>query len=287
MKAYIHAIGRHNSLQEHTTSDLTLELKELSGKVYRRTDHFIQLAILGAHKACSGRQLDKQTGLIITSGQGNIEVFQKICHQRHINKMLPRPVDFINLLSNAAGFYVAAHLSLQGTNHFVSHHHFPVQMALLSALSTIEQQQDMAMLVGGVDAWHPDRQLHQKLLGRNLQSIPGEGSNWMLLTKQPGDSRGEIRLTLPYLDATGLNHLLNKQASGVFLSFSKKISEKHRAEIINSHAQCLHYWYEETCGTYETLPMYVLNSFLATEQGTMIHIDKHDEQYMVMSVKTR
>ena len=130
---YIHALGIHNTIPDHQLPDLKSELKALSGKVYRRIDHFIQLAIIGAHKAVAGMNLPPQTAIYMTSGQGDIMVFDRIRRQRYFQKMLSKPVDFVNLSSNASGYYVANHLGLEGRNLFLTHHHFPVQMTLLLA----------------------------------------------------------------------------------------------------------------------------------------------------------
>ena len=116
---YIHSTGIHNTMPADGQPDLAAELRTLTGKVYRRSDHFIQLAIIGAHKAAGRLDLPKRTALYLTSGQGNISVFARICAERQINNFLPRPVDFINLLSNSAGFYVASHLGLEGKNLFL------------------------------------------------------------------------------------------------------------------------------------------------------------------------
>ncbi len=160
---YIHAIGTHNTIPDNKLPDLKIELKVLSGKVYRRIDHFIQLAIIGAHKAVAGLETAPQTALYMTSGQGDMMVFDRVRRQRYFEKMLSKPVDFVNLSSNTAAFYVASHLGLNGRNLFLAHYHFPVQMTMLLAQNDINLGKEKAILVGGVDEWVPKPELARKL----------------------------------------------------------------------------------------------------------------------------
>lgn len=283
----IRAMGIHNSVPDKTQPDLASEIKALSGKVYRRTDHFIQLAIIGAHKAACGHELSPQTAMYMTSGQGNISVFERICNQRHVRKQLARPIDFINLLSNSAGFYVASHLGLSGKNLFLSHHSFPVQMALLTAQNDLILGREKAVLIGGVDEWIPDQELARKLLGLDQKTALGEGSNWMLIGPQDEETVATLEVTPQTLDTRQLQQLLASAERGTSLAFSKRFSLGERKKIMRMHTYCRPYSYEESCGYYETLPLYVLNHFLLGEKGQLIHIDVSAGRYMIMQVSNK
>ncbi len=282
---YIHAIGIHNTVPTDTVPDLKAELKALSGKVYRRIDHFIQLAIIGAHKSAQGHTLSPDTAIFMTSGQGNIAVFDRVRDQRYIHKLLPKPVDFINLLSNSAGFYVASHLGLQGKNLFLAHQNFPVQMTMLAAQNDLKLGKQKCVLVGGVDEWISKQDLSKKLLGVDETTVLGEGSNWMLLDTQPQGAMGSFDMEPKALDKSALQALLSSAEAGSKLAFSRSFSEKDAGEIMAANTHLQRYDYEASSGYYETLPLYALNSFLAgNEQGRLIHIDVNKGRYMVMSV---
>ena len=283
----IRATGIHNSIPGHQQPDLAAELRALSGKVYRRTDHFIQLAIIGAHKAAAGHKLPPQTAMYMTSGQGNISVFERICDQRHVRKQLPRPIDFINLLSNSAGFYVAGHLGLSGRNLFLTHHRFPVQMALLAAQNDVQLGREQMVLIGGVDEWIPRQELARKLLGRDQTTVLGEGSNWMLLGTGDEEAPATLEVNPGTLDRKQLQQLLASVAPGTSLAFGKRFAAADREEIMNMNRGCRRYSYEASCGYYETLPIYVLNRFLSSEKGRLIHIDVSGERYMIMQVSSQ
>ncbi len=283
---YIHASGIHNTIPSGRQPDLMRELKELTGRVYRRSDHFIQLAVIGAHKAAGGRNLPKQTAIYLTSGQGNISVFARICRQRHIDKMLPRPVDFINLLSNSAGFYVAGHLGLQGKNLFLGHHCFPVQMTMLAAQNEIKLGRQQAVLIGGVDEWFAGEQVFREISGLEQTTVLGEGSNWLLLSLEARGALAAFRMEQKAMDREELAELLLAAEQGARLAFSYRFPPEKIAELMNINKKCHRYQYEETCGYYETLPLYVLNRFLAGEKGRLLHIDGNEGRYMVMQVTT-
>ena len=280
----IRAIGIHNTLPKSELPDLARELKTACGKVYRRTDHFIQLAIIGAHKAVNGYELPNQTAIYITSGQGNISVFGRVCKQSRLRKLLPRPVDFINLQSNTAGFYVAAHLGLNGKNLFLSHHHFPVQMAMLAAQNDVQLGKQKAVLIGGVDEWITKQELAGRLLGVDKTTALGEGSNWMLIGAEAENEIGTFEMSPKALDKEQLHRLLSSAAAGTYLAFSKHFSDGEATKTMNMHTECRRYHYENSCGYYETLPLYVLNRFLLQKKGRLIHIDVNEERYMVMNV---
>ncbi len=283
---YIHATGIHNTIPNTELPDLRTELKSVSGKVYRRSDHFIQLAILGAHKAAKGNDLQDKTAIYMTSGQGNISVFDRVCNSRHIQKHLPKPVDFINLLSNSAGFYVASHLGLNGKNIFLAHHHFPVQMTMLTAQNDLVLGKQKTILTGGVDEWISKQDLAQKLLGVDETTRLGEGSNWILLNSEAEGAVGTFEGGSKCLGDIELYNLLSSEKAGTYLAFSKRFTVNEAAKIMTQHPKCIRYVYEEPCGYYETLPFYVLNSFLGGTERRLIHIDvSSTRSYMVMTVE--
>ena len=281
---FVHASAVHNSIPGRDQPDPAKELKKLSGKVYRRTDHFIQLAVLGAHKATAGKILSKKTAIYMTSGHGNVSVFVRICTQRRRENLLPRPVDFINLLSNSAGFYVAAHLGLEGKNLFVTHHRFPVQMALLAAQNDLRMNRHEMVLLGGVDEWNPKQELAGKLLGVAPQTRLGEGSNWLLLSTVKDGAEATIKVYPHLLDCRLLAALLAASRKGTFLAFSHHVPKKEIIAFLKTYRQCKRFVYEGSCGYYETRAFFAMNHFLERKKGRLIHIDGCAGRYMVFIV---
>ena len=55
---YIHRIGGYNAAPEDERMDTKAALKAASGKVFRRTDRYIQLSMLGAHEVSENIESD-------------------------------------------------------------------------------------------------------------------------------------------------------------------------------------------------------------------------------------
>lgn len=282
---YIHAAGIHNSSSAGDLPDLKTELKALSGKSYRRIDRFIQLALIGAHKAVAGRELDPETAIYLTSGQGDIPVFERVRRQRYFQKMMSKPVDFVNLAGNTAGFYVASHLGLTSANLFLTQKYFPVQMALLLAQSELELQKQPAILLGGVDARHENQELAKKLLGVGESTVLGEGSNWMLLKGDPERALATLSVDSRSLDLLQLKVEIEKLGQGSFLAFSRHFPTDIISEIMTFRKDLRRFDYELLTGYYETLPLFVLNKFITGASGKMLYIDRDDDRFMIIQVE--
>jgi hypothetical protein len=277
---YIHAAGIHNSIPSGELSDLKTELKTLSGKSYRRIDRFIQLALIGAHKAVAGYELESGTALYLISGQGDIPVFERVRRQRYFQKMMSKPVDFVNLAGNTAGFYVSSHLGIAGANLFLAHNRFPVQMALLLAQSDLELKKQSAILLGGVDEWLENQELAKKLLGVSESVRLGEGSNWLLLKGEPAGALASLQVDCGQFDLKQIKVEIGKLEPGTRLAFSWHMPASAVAEIMALRKDLRRFEYESNSAYYETLPLYVLNKFLAGGFGKLFHIDSDGAAFM-------
>lgn len=281
---YLHAFAIHNSLPKSEPPDLKTEFRVLSGTGYRRIDRFIQLALIGAHKAASGHKLSPDTAVYLVSGQGDIPVFNRVRRQRYFQQMMSKPVDFVNLSSNTAGFYVASHLGLKGSNLFLAHHNFPAAMALLLAQTKLVLKQESAILIGGVDEWPPNQILGKKLLGVDDSLALGEGSNWMLLSGEAAEALAAIKVSPETFDLEGLQKRLAMTSPGTRLAFSKRFPADLADRIINGRA-LKRFRYEAGCAYYETLPFYALNCFLQAKDGEkllFLDCDISGKSYMLL-----
>lgn len=274
---YVHAIGLHNSMPSGKVSDLKPELKALSGKNHRRIDRFIELAIIGAHKAVAGYELEPATALYLVSGQGDIPVFERVRRQRYFQKMMSKPVDFVNLASNTAGFYVASHLKIAGANLFLSHKHFPVQMALLLAQSELVLKTYPAILLGGVDECLENRELARKLLGVAAATELGEGSNWLLLNCEPDGALAALRVAGQQFDRAQVEAEIRKLEPGICLAFSRRLPARLGSQL-KAVREDLHCFASDPArgGYYETRSLYDINHFLLARKRVsrkLLHID--------------
>jgi hypothetical protein len=182
---YIHKIGSINR-REGEELDVKSAWKVVSPKLIRRTDRFIQLSLLGAYTAVGEDSLDKGTALYMVSGQGNLAVFKRLRDQRYIHKLPPKPVDFINSLSNTAGFYVAQFFDLYGKNLNVSRQGLVVENILLLA----------------------------------------QVSNWMLLTAQEKGALASIDVITKQMDITEVKQYMQSVDSTCKVAFGQRCSDE-------------------------------------------------------------
>jgi len=289
MTLYIHGLGLHHGPIDPETPelpDLKNKLKALSGTSPRRTDRFIQLAIIGAHQAAAVSRPNPQTALYMTSGQGNIMVFDRVVRQRHFTGNLTKPADFINLAGNTAAYYVAAHLGLEGRNLFLAHHHFPVQMTMLLAQNDLQRQTEEAILIGAVDEVILPLELGRKFLGVEKGLPLAEGSNWMLVKSNADGALAGLEIKPECFSEKALKNFLSTLTPGTRLAFSRRFSAAESRSLQKSAPGCERYHYEAASAYHETLPLYVLNLFLNRENGVLVHLDKSPDscRYLIMCV---
>jgi len=279
---YIHHTSGYNSKPELKENDLKAALKIATGKVFRRTDRYIQLALLGVCRSRGNIQLN--SALFIASGEGNLSVFNRLRDQSFIHHQPPRPVDFINSLSNTAGFYVAQYLNLNGKNLFLSHHGFPAQMALLLAENDLKLKKQKQILLGGVDELLEPLGYTKKFLGICDDTPLGEGSNWLAVSAQKDKALASIENMTEELsqeEVLGLISLLDAKSQ---VAFGMRISQEDIAAFMG-RARCGRFDYESTCGHYETLPFYVMRYFIEQEKGHLSFIDCFEKRYRVTTLR--
>lgn len=275
---YIHHTSGYNAVPGKETDDIKAALKIATGKVFRRTDRYIQLALLGAYRSRENIQPD--SALFIASGEGNLSVFNRLRDQRFIGHQPPRPVDFINSLSNTAGFYVAQYLNLNGKNLFLSHHGFPTQMVLLLAENDLKLKKQKQILLGGVDELLEPAAYTKKFLGICDDTILGEGSNWLTVSTQKKGALASVETMTEELKNEEVFDLISSLDSKSQVAFGMRTNQEDIAVLMGS-AQCGRFDYESTCGYYETVPFYVMRHFIERKRGQLVFIDCFEKRYRV------
>jgi len=159
-------------------------VKQACGVSVRRVNRLIQLALIGACRCASGRRLDPGCGLYLASGQGALQDSVDVFTQMFVDGQAPKPISFVNTLSNTACFYVAKILGLEGPNQFVSASTFPLESALSLALLDLARGRVQQALVGGVDECVLPLADHRKRLRTEPDAPLGEGSHWLLLERE-------------------------------------------------------------------------------------------------------
>ena len=281
---YIQQIGIINYKEEQHI-DIKTECKRVAPQFIRRTDDFIQLAILGVEQVKRLTPIAENTSLYLTSGQGNLGVFQRLCDQRFIEKSPPKPVDFINSLSNTAGFYVSQFLNLDSKHTNLSHLSFVVEMALLLAKSELSLKKEDAILLGGVDQLLSASSFQRNALGIPEMMPLGQGSNWMLLSNSPEKSLARLDVNNVEMDKQALHDYLFEKQGTYHLAFSL-LMESGEIKFILEKTKQPRFFYEQDSGFYETVVLYAINKFIQNEQGKLLFVDYFEGKYRVIEIET-
>lgn len=279
---YIQQVGCINYKDDYPV-DIKAQCKLVAPKFIRRTDDFIQLAILGVEQISRQQPINENCALYLTSGQGNLGVFQRLCEQRLIEKSPPKPVDFINSLSNTAGFYISQFLNLNSKNSNFSHLSFVVEMSLLLAKSDLLLGKEENILLGGVDQLLQAAEFSRNTLGLKQSMALGQGSNWMLLSAKPENALASINLSNKEMSREQLSDYLSQQQSDYQLAFSLLI-EQCTIENFLKETDRSRFHYEAETGFYETVVLYALNQFILRGKGKLLFIDYFCANYRVIEV---
>jgi len=277
---YVHQSGSINVKQDEVL-DIKTAWKAVSPSMIRRTDRYIQLSLLGAYEAVGQSRLEADTALYMASGQGNLAVFKRLRDQRYIRKQPPKPVDFINSLSNTSGFYVAQFFGLHGKNLNVSRHGLVVENLLLLAQVDLELGKEKQILLGGVDERQEPFAFTRKTLGLCDERALGEGSNWLLLSTKSEGAKASVEVVKASMDIDALRAYLSEVDTETKVAFGQRCSDTLVQEI-SSQFEC--FSYEKTCDFYETSPLYALHAFIEKGSGELLFINTFEETFRLIKL---
>lgn len=207
-------IGMGNYCEAVTADvpDLKPLLKETLGQSVRRIDRFIQLALIGAASCvnsaqANGAELPTDTAVYLASGRGDMEITVEVQRDLFENAHAPKPLNFINTVSNAASFYIAQNLKLSGRNQFIASRHWAFEVALQAALLDLALGKTRSALVGVVDVIVPPLADHRQRLELDPATALAEGSHWLWLDNHSlaASSLGTIESVRTFIDKDELN----------------------------------------------------------------------------------
>ncbi|WP_420471493.1 beta-ketoacyl synthase N-terminal-like domain-containing protein [Brevundimonas sp. FT23042] len=204
------AMGDYHAPVGDVPSDLRPLTAAETGKPVRRIGRFIQAALIGATRCVGGRALPADTAVYMTSRRGDLEVTLEVMEPLFKQGEAPKPLSFINTVSNAACFYVARHFGLHGRSCFLSNTHFSFETALQLALLDIETGQVRSALVGTVDIAAGPTGIHRRRLRLPEDAPVAEASHWLWLAAgEQGTTR--VRAVDFFADHPALSRWLSRQ----------------------------------------------------------------------------
>lgn len=161
--------------------DLRNIAKEATGKPVRRVGRFIQLSLIGAARCVGDAALPADTAVYLGSRSGDLEVTIEVMEGLFRDGLAPKPLSFINTVSNAGCFYVARHFGLDGRSCFSANSYFTFETALQLAILDLESGVARSALVGGVDHVSEPLSVHRQRVKLAPDAPVAEGSHWVWL----------------------------------------------------------------------------------------------------------
>ena len=182
---------------------------------FRRIDRFTQMALIGSARCMEAAESGAKTGLYIGSrfaSTGNTVAV----HEKMVSAgVVPKPANFINTLSNSAGYFVARNLGLEDRNLFVSRGDASIVAALQLAGMDVATGAVAQALVGSVDEAVLPLEHHRYRLGLEPGTDMGEGSHWLLVGGQgQADSLATITDKMTLRNENALAHWLDSLNAG-------------------------------------------------------------------------
>ena len=207
----IRAAGDYYAAVGEAPPDVKALCKEVSGKPVRRVGRFIQLGLIGAARCVGSAVLPPDTAVYLASRRGDLEVTSEVMEGLFRDGHAPKPLSFINTVSNAACYYIARHFELHGRSCFLGGAYFTFESALDLALLEMRAGMVRSALVGCVEIASNPMSIHRQRLGVASDTIMAEGSHWLWLTRDE-DSAALGSLTLLNFSRIWMSCALGLQA---------------------------------------------------------------------------
>ena len=289
MKILAH--GHYSETVTDALPPLKALVKDTTGTAIRRVGRFIQLALIGAGRCLHEQTAEANTAVYLSSERGDLEITLEVLEQMIEHGLPPKPLSFINTVSNSACFYIAKHFGLHGRSQFVTRRYAPLASALQLAMLDLHTGSVNTALVGSVDICTEPLDDHRKRLGVAADTNIGEGSHWFLLgnNQHPSAAIATLDTVLQLADNTALQQWLTAQQfipSNTVLACGQHVNNNTAKEL---HALCGFNhtlaipadrpWYDSHCGEH------IAQFLRECPARTLLHIDTDaDERFTIVQI---
>lgn len=271
-----------HTITDDPLPDLKSQLQDSVSKKIRRTDRFIDLALIGSFQCTRNLRLNSDTGIYIGTEQGNIAETIAVAEQIFLRNQLPLPFNFINTLSNTAGFYVAMNLGLDGPNHLISQKEFLFEGILEIAALDLQMKSTTGALLGFID--EVTQPIHLSL---KRQSLPpetklAEVSAWFYVVPDESPEKEVAYIHEPE-EFTSMDDLRTyvKETKDHYdsFSFSYSVSSENQNILQNDLSPSTNYVYTDLPGYNNCISAHGLDRFIKNHPGKrLLHINRNDRE---------
>ncbi|MDK9706459.1 MAG: hypothetical protein OEL83_05355 [Desulforhopalus sp.] len=255
---------------------LKAELKKYTDYFFRRVNKFIMLSLMGVHQCVHGRTIDPATAVYLSTENGNLGDTENVLHQIFRENSFPKPLNFINTMSNTASFYVAQSLQTLGRSITVSSKNVAFERGLELARVDFALQHIQEALIGGVDEALFSRKKFTEKYHASYHSVKlVEGSSWLYCTARKAGAIGEILDVATFRDREQALAWASSAASGhTVLAFGILMTPPDKELFRKQCGNHEELDYITRFGYYETSSAFAVGHFLKTSsKARLLHIN--------------
>lgn len=276
---YIAAAADYIERIESDTSAVDLKplVTDAVGASVRRIGRFIQLALIGAGRCVKGASVPTDTAVYIGSGRGDLEVTLDVMQTLLRDGHAPKPLSFINTVSNAACYYVAQNLKLTSRSSFVCNRYFAFESVLQLAALDMQSDAVQSALVGTVDVVVPPLAGHRVRLGLGSATEVADATHWLLLQRASDNALGQLVAAEHFVDAQALRAWLASSrvardaalATGQFMQQSEAQQWSHELGLPMLDYRAQRAYYDSQSGA-------LIHAFLRSDRAhsALLHLNR-------------
>jgi len=289
---YIHSFGRFVG---HPVEDIKYYKQDVSQYTqlhFRRANRFVLLSLAGACRCVHGRGIEKDTGVYLTTENGNLGDTEAVLDQIFHQHQFPMPYNFINTMSNTASFYVAQSLGLFGRNLTLSSKQFSFERGLELLRSDQLCGAVKEALIGGVDEAYFSGQQFASKFERNADTIDMiEGSCWLLIKDREEGALGRVTAIETF---GNMSQVLSWMKARTFqgpvqAGFGLLLTAPEKQAVIVALSNSSPFDYIADYGYYDSATACGVTAFLERYQGNcLVHVNKDFlGQFVVLVIEQR
>jgi hypothetical protein len=275
---YIQA-ARHYITEPFTDPrSLQDELKKLTEFHLRRTNKFIMLSLLGAHACLHDRRYPPDLSVYFATENGNLNDTEIVLGQIYRDRSFPKPINFINTMSNVAAFYIAQSLDIAGRNIMVSARRLSFERALELARTEFVTGTASSALVGAVDESVFSREVFEKNSACRFGSAPGRGQRVDAPVGAAQTAPCQIEAVRSFAHGDAARQWCAEQnVSRARIAFGLSLTDDEKSRWKDMLPGCDEYRYIDELGYNDSITACGLASFVNSPSGgSLLHVNRDD-----------
>lgn len=285
-KMYIHSASAFTQEANADIHFLKEEIRRYTQENFRRVNRFILLSLFGALQCVHQQTLEADTAIYLTTEDGNLDVTADVLDEIYKSRSLPRPISFINTVSNTAAFYLARNLAISGRNITASSQHLSFERGLELLKVDFALGAERNALIGGVDESSLSWMNREKQAGRSWRMV--DGSAWFYVKQEKEGACGEFTEIMSFRDGPSCMRWIRerKRSPADVVSFGALIGDDEATALRETLCPPAEFDYLREYGYSGSATACGVSLFLRLFQArTLLHVNRdHRGNYAVIEL---